>query len=164
MAWAATTRRDDPAGIAGGRGRGRPEEISVTPENGLSNRIRDGVLHFDFVGDLTLDLVAEVYARVATDPDFRPGMPTVNDLRRHTSVLDFARLRAVREYVARLHAGATGPRRIAYISDDPLLNVMLRFLRVVVELVPVEDRVSLRGFTTKSYDQALAWLQGHDER
>lgn len=125
----------------------------------LDHSIQDGIAYFEYVGDVTLEMVVESIARVAADPDFRPGMPILVDFRRFEGMFSLEQIRAFRAHVARLHAGG-GPRRAAYVSDDPMYKLTVRLHETAIEFDHVADPVTMRSFSSATYRDALAWLGG----
>jgi hypothetical protein len=123
-------------------------------------RIEDGILWLTYVGDVGIPTIAATFERIVADPCFRPGMPTLTDVRRSATFLEVADLQTVREMMAEAHRGATGERRSAVISDDPMADKMVRLGQDVFDQKIGELRVRLRHYPARAMSEALAWIKG----
>lgn len=127
---------------------------------------RDGILRITYVGTVPHDVVIDMVAEIVADSSFRPGMPTLVDNRRSTTYLEISRIEAVRDLMSKAHAGATGIRRSAIISDDPMIENIVRLGQTIFDREAASLRVAFRHFPVNAMREAEAWLKGggEDER
>jgi len=117
----------------------------------------DGIAVVEVVGEESLELLLDVYARLIKDAAFRHDMPKLLDDRRVTHFIGPQDLMRIRDEIAKHYAGIKAKRRIATVSHDPMAAKMMRLFEDIRDTGPDTGDVEHEFFASMA--EAIAWLK-----
>lgn len=117
----------------------------------------EGLVRLQVWGELRASGLIRLMAQIAADPQHRPEMAAVVDLREAYGNWDYSEIQLFRDYVARIANASelTVPCRWAAIVSPGTLVAAARVLIVISE--PLAERIRFRLF--EDAQAALRWVK-----
>lgn len=99
-----------------------------------------GILYRTLTGVVTTDELLESFDEALRDPDYRPGMHMLADMREVTTTAHRADVARVASYV-KGHLAEIGPLKVAVVAPTDASFGLIRMLQANIEEAPIELRV-----------------------
>jgi hypothetical protein len=119
--------------------------------------VEAGVIHRSLIGEVTTDELLADFSRALEDPDYRPGMNSLTDLREVKPYAHRDDVLRVARFLLEHHERIDSFRAAVVVSSDSIYG-MVRMLQQELKDTDIEIQVF------RDFDAARGWLLNPAER